>query len=129
MNITITDISPGERYAGVILNEDGTLSHHLILLPQMPDGRLNWNDAMAWAEKAGGTLPTRQEQHLLFANCKDAFESAWYWSSEQYVGNASDAWAQHFDSGNQCYGGGTKFNRDGTEAGRYTVVLSGGEEE
>lgn len=25
--------------------------------------------------------------------------------------------------------GGTKYNRDGTEAGRYTVVLSGGEEE
>lgn len=25
--------------------------------------------------------------------------------------------------------GGTKFNRDGTEAGRYTVVLSGEEEE
>ena len=25
--------------------------------------------------------------------------------------------------------GGTKFNCDGTEAGRYTVVLSGGEEE
>ncbi len=25
--------------------------------------------------------------------------------------------------------GGTKFNRDGTEAGRYTVVLAGGEEE
>ena len=25
--------------------------------------------------------------------------------------------------------GGMEFNRDGTEAGRYTVVLSGGEEE
>jgi len=25
--------------------------------------------------------------------------------------------------------GGTKFNLDGTEAGRYTVVLAGGEEE
>lgn len=25
--------------------------------------------------------------------------------------------------------GGMKFNRDGTDAGRYTVVLSGGEEE
>ena len=25
--------------------------------------------------------------------------------------------------------GGTKFNRDGTEAGRYSVVLAGGEEE
>lgn len=25
--------------------------------------------------------------------------------------------------------GGPKFNRDGTEAGRYTVVLAGGEEE
>lgn len=96
MNVAI-----GERYAGIILNKNGTLSHHLILLPQQPDGRLNWDEAMAWAEKAGGTLPTRQEQHILFANCKDAFEPAWYWSCEQYAGNTSYAWGQDFVSGHQ----------------------------
>ena len=104
MNITIPDISPGERYAGIILNKNGTLSHHLILLPQQPDGHLNWDEAMAWAEKAGGTLPTRQEQHILFANCKDAFEPAWYWSCEQYAGYAADAWGQGFDDGGQTTG-------------------------
>ena len=99
------NVATDERYAGIILNKNGTLSHHLILLPQMPDGRLNWNDAMAWAEKAGGTLPTRQEQHLLFANCKDAFEPDLYWSCEQYAGNASLAWIQDFVSGDQNLNG------------------------
>ena len=103
MNITIPDISPGELYAGIVLNKDGTPRHHLILLPQITDVRLNWDDAMAWAEVVRGTLPTRQEQALLFANCKNAFEPAWHWSSEQYAGNASDAWHQNFASGTQNY--------------------------
>ena len=37
-------------------------------------------------------------------------------SGPEFIGTADDD-------------GWTKFNRDGTEAGRYTVVLSGGEEE
>ncbi|HRO60248.1 MAG TPA: DUF1566 domain-containing protein, partial [Burkholderiaceae bacterium] len=28
----------------------------------------------------------------------EAFESTWYWSSTQYAGIESDAWAQHFDA-------------------------------
>lgn len=105
MNITIPDISPGELYAGIVLNKDGAPRHHLILLPQITDVRLNWDDAMAWAEVVRGTLPTRQEQALLFANCKNAFEPAWYWSSEQYAGNASNAWDQDFDYGSQDISG------------------------
>jgi hypothetical protein len=99
--MNIPALNPGERRAGIALDATGKATHHLILLPQMPAGRLDWDDAMAWAEKAGGTLPTRQEQALLFANCKDAFEPAWYWSSEQYAGDASGAWTQHFDDGYQ----------------------------
>ena len=96
MNVAI-----GERYAGIALDDTGKATHHLILLPQQPDGRLNWDEAMAWAEKAGGTLPTRQEQALLFSNCKDAFEPAWHWSYEQYAGNTSYAWYQYFGTGLQ----------------------------
>ena len=106
MNVAI-----GERYAGIILNKNGTLSHHLILLPQQPDDRLTWDGAMAWAMPIGGDLPTRQEQALLFSNCKDAFDPDWYWSCEQYAGDAftasgsrataSTAWYQYFGTGLQ----------------------------
>mgnify|MGYP003616706639 CR=1 FL=1 len=98
--MNIPELQEDERYAGVILNEDGTLSHHVILISQQPTERLSWNDAMAWAEKAGGTLPTRQEQSLLVANCKNAF-AGWYWSSTQYAGYASHAWRQIFGNGGQ----------------------------
>lgn len=100
--MNIPELQEGERYAGVIINEDGTLSHHLILLPKQPTKRLTWDEAVALAQD---DLPTRQEQALLFANCKDAFEPAWYWSSEQYAGDASDAWLQHFDDGYQTING------------------------
>ena len=99
----IPELQEGERYAGIILNKNGTLSHHLILLPKQPTERLTWDGAMAWAISIGGNLPSRQEQALLFANCNDAFEPTWYWywSSEQYAGNASVAWSQCFDNGDQ----------------------------
>lgn len=99
--MNIPELQEGERYAGIILNKDGTLSHHLILLPKQPTERLTWDEAVAWAQDG---LPTRQEQALLFSNCKDAFNPDWYWSSEQYAGYASHAWTQNFDIGLQCYG-------------------------
>jgi hypothetical protein len=97
-------LTPGERYAGAIVNPDGTLSHHLVLLPNRPENRLSWPAAKAWAASVDGDLPTRREQSLLFANTKDAFEPAWYWSSEQYEGDGAYAWSQDFDYGYQSYG-------------------------
>lgn len=91
-------LHPGERYAGLLLDDDGAPLHHLILLPEDVDD-MDWDAAKAWAQANGGELPTRSEQSLLFANLKSEFESAWYWSSEVY--SSTSAWAQHFSFGDQ----------------------------
>lgn len=94
----LIELKPGERYAGLILDDDGEPSHHLVLLPGEAED-INWTNAQAWAKEQGGGLPTRREQSLLYANLKSEFQAAWYWSSEVY-GNAS-AWGQDFDDGYQ----------------------------
>jgi len=98
--VTIT-LAPGERYVGPVLDADGNVKHHLVLLADKPEGRLNWNDAEAWAEKVGGSLPTRQEQSLLFANCNPHLEASWHWSSESHENDASSAWYCYFLDGSQ----------------------------
>ena len=98
--MTIT-LRPGERYAGLALDDEGLPTHHLILLPQRPDGDLNWQAAMDWAASVGGVLPTRQEQPLLFAHCKPHLKPRWHWSSETHEDDASYAWYCTFISGYQ----------------------------
>jgi hypothetical protein len=99
--ITLPLLATGETYAGLILNADGTPSHHLILLNG--DKSLTWEKAKAFATKASGDLPTRQEQALLFANCKAQFKADWYWSGEAYASGSGYAWYQDFGYGTQCY--------------------------
>ncbi len=96
------ELRPGEHYAGVILDADGKPSHHLILLPGDVDD-VTWAQAKEFAEKAGGELPTRREQALLFANLKGQFEERYYWSSEQHASDDGYAWTQYFDDGGQSY--------------------------
>ncbi|WP_317201454.1 DUF1566 domain-containing protein [Janthinobacterium sp.] len=108
-------IKPGERYAGIALAEDGSLSHHLFLLPGEADG-VSWDAAVAWAAEVGGDLPTRREQSLLFANLKDQFKPRWYWSGEQYAPDPSYAWGLDFDNGVQFNGYDTSY------AGRARAV-------
>lgn len=98
---TAIALAEGETYAGLILNEDGTPSHHLVLLPGETEA--TWADAKAWAKEAGGDLPTRREQSLLFANAKAAFKARWYWSSEKHE-SGSGAWIQDFGDGSQYTG-------------------------
>lgn len=95
------ELQPGERYAGPVLDVDGKVSHHLILMAQRPAGDLNWQAAMDWAASIGGALPNRQEQALLFANCKPHLQPSWHWSSETHETNASYAWNCYFDYGSQ----------------------------
>lgn len=98
------NLKEGEKYAGIILDEEtGLPSHHLILLPGEAED-LNWRQAKEWAKEQGGELPMRHEQSLLYANLKKNFKGTWYWSAEQYSGSA--AWAQDFDDGG--HGGLTK---------------------
>jgi hypothetical protein len=98
---TQIDLRPGEHYAGLIIGKDGEPSHHLILLADTPTDDLSWQAAMDWAKRVGGELPTRREQALLYANCKEQFEAAWCWSSEQHASYSHYAWVQTFGNGNQ----------------------------
>lgn len=98
--ITLPELKAGEIYAGILLNEDGSPSHHLILLPGDNAGA-DWQTQMDWAKSTGGELPTRREQSLLYANCKQHFERSWYWSGEEY--SSGTAWYQYFVYGLQDY--------------------------
>ena len=95
-------LNPGEQYAGLILGKDGEPDHHLILLPG-DEAELNWDDAKKWAKEQGGELPTRREQSLLYANLKDEFQGAWYWSGEAHERESGWAWYQTFYDGYQGY--------------------------
>jgi hypothetical protein len=94
-------LQPGEHYAGPVLDEHGRVTHHLVLLAARVDQDLNWSKAKAWAKDAGGSLPTRQEQALLFANCKPHLPQRWCWSSE--AEGSADAWHCLFTNGYQGY--------------------------
>ena len=95
------DLQPGEHYAGAVLAEDGQHMHHLVLMAARPTGKLAWQAAMDWADEAGGTLPTRQEQALLYANCKPHLKPEWHWSCETHDEDASYAWLCYFGNGTQ----------------------------
>ena len=94
------ELQHGERYGGLLFDANGLASHHVILLPGEADD-INWDAAKEWATKAGGELPTRQEQALLFANLKSEFKPNWYWSGEAHESDSSCAWVQGFSIGTQ----------------------------
>ena len=121
MHIPSADIElrQGERYAGLILNDQGKPSHHLVLLPGEAEDK-TWEQALAWAAEQGGELPTRAEQSLLFANLKGEFQGAYYWSAQAHETNSSWAWFQYFGDGGQ--GSYRKSNEFRARAVRRLVI-------
>jgi len=93
------ELFAGEEYIGSIINSDGS-AHAIILLPG-DHNDINWADANDWAARIGGSLPTRVEQALLYANHRNQFEQRAYWSCEQHADAAGYAWSQYFSSGDQ----------------------------
>jgi hypothetical protein len=114
---TIT-LQPGEHYAGAVLDEAGQHKHHLVLMAQRPTDKLNWQAAMDWAQQIDGALPTRQEQALLFANCKPHLEPVWHWSSEAHESEASYAWNCYFGHGFQ-YGNHKSYEGSAVAVRRF----------
>lgn len=99
----------GGKYAGITTDKQGTV-YALILLGDKPTNKLNWTDAMAWAEGLGdgASLPTRVESAVLFANLKGEFEESWHWTNEEL--SDSLAFVQYFYGGTQdLYGKNYKF--------------------
>lgn len=102
--LTIGQPYPGVDgiYAGLAVGLDGEADGHLVLLHTLPDGKLDWAAAKAWAEGLGdgARLPTRFESALVYANLQAHFpEGGWFWTGTQY----SDyyAWVQDFNYGSQ----------------------------
>ena len=93
-------LNAGEIYAGIILGKNGQPDQHLILLPGQADD-VTFQQAQEFATKAGGELPTRREQALLYANLKEQFQENYYWSGEQHAAYSGYAWCQSFDYGDQ----------------------------
>jgi hypothetical protein len=97
------NLKQGEIYAGIILGKDGQPDYHLVLLPGTTTGK--WLDAFYWTSALDtlekSALPTRCEQSLLIANCKEEFEPHLYWSNEQYAAGPDYAWMQDFNNGYQ----------------------------
>jgi hypothetical protein len=95
------NLKKDELYAGLILGDKDDPDHHLVMLPLYKDASMTWKNAMAAAKKAGARLPTRREASLLFANLKQHFQPAWYWTCEQHAGYDDYAWCQLFGYGRQ----------------------------
>lgn len=93
-------LQEGEAYAGLILGKNGEPDYHLILMADDVSD-VSWPVAREWAGGQHGELPNRRELALLFANQRESFERAWYWSSEQHETRAQLVWGQNFASGIQ----------------------------
>ena len=91
----------GEKYAGMVLHNDGTPSHHLVLITKQTPIRLSWQDAKDWASKMDGGLPTRCEMSLIYAHCRAHVEPEWYWSGEAFEADTASAWSCHLGDGFQ----------------------------
>lgn len=85
--ISIADLPPLNAalcdglFAGLVTLPDGT-HHAVVLLPARPAARLPWKQAMDWAARAGGRLPSRPIAALLYANACKTIEPDWYWTNE-----------------------------------------------
>ena len=99
--LQIPPLAEGEVYVGAIGDKKGDF-YHVVLLPGDNDGAA-WQAQMDWAKSIGGDLPNRVEQAMLFANCRDQFEQAAYWSNtpDTDPGYEGWAWYQHFGYGGQ----------------------------
>jgi hypothetical protein len=108
----------GAIYAGVAAGASTDSDYHLVLLADKPTGELNWKDALAWAEKLGAAVPTRDESALLYAHLRTQFEGGWHWTSTQC--SDAGAWLQGFSYGGQ-YGGSKKAEARCRAVRRFSV--------
>jgi hypothetical protein len=77
------------------------------LLGPETDEEINWQDANAFCQSVGGGLPPREVLLMCYLNgkIKPMFKAQWYWSSTEL--DATFAFLQTFNDGDQSYGGKT----------------------
>jgi len=91
----------GGIFAGITLHEDR--AHALVLLSE-EGAHMEWPDALEFAFKLEGDLPSRIDMIVLHKNLRDRFNKhGWYWTSEVLPGDAECAFLQGFEYGSQSY--------------------------
>ncbi len=83
VTITIPELADGERYLCGVIDENGAVTH-TVLLPGDADPA-PWEAQMAWAKSIGGDLLSRTEQAIALASMPEEFERDWYWSNQQHA--------------------------------------------
>jgi len=97
-------LAAGEHCAGPVFNEDGSLSHYVILM-SVSDDDMNWRAAGGHAAKLGGKRPDDQEGSLLRANLRHVLrDSGAFWLDGEESDDSAYARYQLFYDGYQ-YGG------------------------
>jgi len=89
----------GGTFFGVITRPDGTHVAVVKLTEEAED--IAWQDAMDWAAKLGGQLPSRPIAAMLFAHLKGQLRPRWHWCDETDEDDASYAWICVFSDGYQ----------------------------
>ena len=96
------ELKPGEQYAGLVLKDDGTPSHHLVLLGALPDQRMTWQQAKDWVWSINGAQPTQHEAALIRVHCRNYIEPGGYWLDESDR-DPDYAWVYYFSTcGQYC---------------------------
>ena len=99
VTITIPELADGERYLCGVIDENGAVTH-TVLLPGDADPA-PWEAQIAWAKSIGGDLLSRAEQAIAFASMPEELKRDWYWSNQQHTSDSGYAWSQGFDDGHQ----------------------------
>jgi len=94
------ELRPGEHYAGLVLNDDGTPSHHLVLMAARPAQRMPWRQAKDWVLSINGAQPTQHEAVLIRVHCRNHIEQGGYWVNESDR-DPDYAWVYYFTTGGQ----------------------------
>ena len=102
----------GGIFRGITTAKDGTHCA-VVRLPNVIPAS-SWAKAKTAAKKAGGQLPSKAVGALLASN--EALERGWYWTDEEWEGDASYAW---------LFGsiGSTNGNRKSAAGGALAVRL------
>ncbi|WP_175777484.1 DUF1566 domain-containing protein [Burkholderia anthina] len=94
-------LAPGEHCGGPVFNEDGSLSHYVILM-SVSDDDMNWSAAGEHAAKLGGKRPDDQEGSLLRANLRHVLrDSGAFWLDGEDSDDSACARFQIFLYGGQ----------------------------
>ncbi|WP_175816732.1 hypothetical protein [Burkholderia diffusa] len=96
----VIPLADGERIAGAILKDDGTVDYYLIKLPSTR-AFLKYHDAVAHAVERGGRLPNQREACLLGGNLRDEIRIGAHWllDDDPFDSDRALCFAFHFCGG------------------------------